>query len=208
MWGRSTIVGLSMERSFFMLKNYELLYILHPDLEGSSDKITEKVTGFITKAEGEVTGHEDWGKRKLAYKIAKNDFGVYVLINFTIPSVNLPQVEHDLGLSEEIMRFMVVALPEEVAKKPSKKEKAAKKAEAKKEEAPTVKTTKKKEDKVEAAEAVETVEAVEAVEGEKVKTVKKETASKKTAAKKSEKPADDAERLKKLDEKLEEILGE
>lgn len=184
-----------------MLKNYELLYILHPDLEGSSDKITEKVTGFITKAEGEVTNHEDWGKRKLAYRIAKNDFGVYVLINFTLPSVNLPSVENDLRLSEEIMRFMIVVLPEEVEIKSQKKPKAVK-GETKADEKPKA----KKEVAPEVAEEP-VVEEVKAEKPKAVKAKKTETAEKKTT-KKAEKPADDEERLKKLDEKLEEILGE
>lgn len=204
-----------------MLKNYELLYILHPDLEGSSDKISEKVASFITKSGGEVTNQEDWGKRKLAYPISKNDFGVYVLVNFTVESEKLPEIEHDLGLSEEVMRFMVVILPEivESKKKSDKKAKAQEKASAKEEkkeekpakvveekESPVAEEIKEEKPKKVTKKATPKAEKTEEV-AETPKAEEKPKAKK--ATKKAEKPeAEEKERLKKLDEKLEEILGE
>lgn len=185
-----------------MQKNYELLYIVHPDLEGSTDKVTERVTAFIKKAGGEIASQEDWGKRKLAYKLAKNDYGVYVLVNFSVDSVKLHEVERDLRLSEEVLRSMIVAVPElkEVKVKPKKEKKEAEKVKAEEpasiivsdEEAKPVKKTTAK------AKTVAT----------KDEPVKEKTAAKKTPAKKPAKKAeaDEAERLKKLDEKLDELL--
>lgn len=192
-----------------MLKNYELMYILHPDLEGSSDKINEKVAGFIKKAEGEITNQEDWGKRKLAYRIAKNDFGVYVLVNFTMPSEKLPEIERDLRLSEEVIRFIVVTLPE-VRKE--RKVRTRDKKDVKKPEIEEVKTTK-------TVETKETPVVEEKIEKKEKETVAKKTTEKKKAptkaaiekaekATKKEEAATEKERMKKLDEKLEEILGE
>jgi small subunit ribosomal protein S6 len=186
-----------------MLKNYELLYIVHPDLEGSTDKVNEKVAGFIKKVGGEITSQEDWGKRKLAYKIAKNDFGVYVLVNFSAESSNLHEIERDLRLSEEIMRSMVTAAIEESeveAKKPTKK--TEKKAETKKEEPASIIVTDEEEKPKKATKkAAEKTEAVaEEVKEEKAKPAKK------AAVKKAENPEDEAERLKKIDEKLDELL--
>ncbi len=188
-----------------MQKNYELLYIVHPDLEGSIEKITEKVAGFITKAGGKITSSEDLGKRKLAYKIAKNDFGIYSLVYFDIESVNLKDVERDLRLSEEIMRSMVVAVPVVSPVTLAKRKPRLKKEEmeAKKdapasiivaEEKPEKKVTKKA-DKAEVAK-----EAVAEVAEEKV--------AKKAAPKKTAKAVEkeEKERLKKLDDKLEELL--
>jgi small subunit ribosomal protein S6 len=180
-----------------MLKNYELLYILHPDLEGSSDKVSEKVSNFIKKADGEVTNQEDWGKRKLAYKIAKNDFGVYVLVNFTLPSEKLPEIERDLRLSEEIIRFLVVALPEEKEIK-EEKPKRAKKTEDKPVEQET-ETGKEKPAKEEKAVKKPAKKAAEKTEKAPVKVEKKT---------KKEEAETEKERMKKLDEKLEEILGD
>jgi small subunit ribosomal protein S6 len=194
-----------------MLKNYELLYLVHPDLEGSTDKVSEKVAGFISKVDGEITNQEDWGKRKLAYPVAKNDFGVYILVNFTAESGKVPQVENNLKLSEEILRFMVVAIPEAKEPKPRKEKKEAKPKAEKPAEKEEVKAEVKKEKP-----------AKEEPKEDKVEEKPKKAAAKKTVKKeekpaKEEKPkkkvekegkAEEAERMKKLDEKLEQILGE
>lgn len=189
-----------------MLKNYELLYIIHPDLEGSSEKVTEKVAGFIKKDGGEVKSQEDWGKRKLAYKIAKNDFGVYVLVYFATDSSNLPKIERDLKLSEEIVRSMITVLPE--IKESTKAKKKAKKET--KSETPKVETTKKEdvvvEEKAEEQKAEET--PAEAPKAKKTTKKTEEKAEKKPAKKEKteDDKAKDEERLKKLDEKLDELL--
>jgi len=188
-----------------MQKNYELLYIVHPDLEGQTEKVTEKVTGFITKAGGKVTTQEDWGKRKLAYPIAKNNFGVYVLLTFTVEPTQLHEVERDLRLSEEIMRAMVVVVPDvkEIVAKP-KKEKAVAKAEKTEEPANIIEKPKAKVAKTEKAEEVSVV----AEEVAEKKAPAKKAAAKKAAPKKAAKTeeVDEAARLKKLDEKLDELL--
>jgi len=197
-----------------MQKNYELLYIVHPDLEGSTEKVTEKVAGFIKKAGGEITGSEDWGKRKLAYKIAKNEFGVYALVNFSIDSMELHLVERDLHLSEEILRSMIVVVPDvkEIILKP-RKEKAEDAEEAKTEEPASIIVAEEKPANIIVAE--EKPKKKPAVKKTAAKTeTKAEVAEKKPVVKKAAAPkkpakngeADEAERLKKLDEKLDELL--
>lgn len=186
-----------------MQKNYELLYIVHPDLEGSTEKVTDKVVASITKAEGKVTNQEDWGKRKLAYKIAKNDFGVYVLINFTVDSEKLHLVERDIRLSEEIMRSMIVAVPD-IKELVPRREKPAE-VEEKVEEPASIIVAEEKPAKKIVKKATEKAE--KDVE-EKASVVEKKAAPKKAAVKKPTKSAeaDEKERLKKLDEKLDELL--
>jgi len=201
-----------------MLKSYELLYIVHPDLEGTIEKVMDKVAGFIKKADGTLLSQEDWGKRKLAYKISKNDFGVYVLVNFTMESLMLKEVERNMRLSEEIMRSIIVALPEiKENKKLVKPRLTAVEIEAKKAE----KTAKEE-------TVVSTVldEKLEAIEEKPAKKTEKESKEKKVKApvskdrielakttikktekpKKEAKPEDEKARLKKLDEKLDELL--
>ncbi len=186
-----------------MQKNYELLYIVHPDLEGSTEKVTEKVVSSITKADGKVTNQEDWGKRKLAYKIAKNDFGVYVLINFTVDSESLHLIERDIRLSEEIMRSMVVAVPD-IKELVPRREKPVE-AEVKVEEPANIIVSEEKTEKPvkKAASKAKKTESEE-----KANVVEKKPATKKSATKKPAKvaEADEKERLKKLDEKLDELL--
>ncbi|MDD5693453.1 MAG: 30S ribosomal protein S6 [Patescibacteria group bacterium] len=202
-----------------MLKSYELLYIVHPDLEGTIEKVMDKVAGFIIKADGKILSQEDWGKRKLAYKISKNDFGVYVLVIFSVESIKLKEVERNMRLSEEIMRSMIVTLPEEKeTKKPVKPRTTVTEVDDKRVE---------KVEKVAISESeIIDVEKVEKPVKKAIKITKKETKEKgiklpaakdrielaKKSVKKIEKPKKEAKpedekaRLKKLDEKLEELL--
>ncbi|MEI6266810.1 MAG: 30S ribosomal protein S6 [bacterium] len=188
-----------------MQKNYELLYIVHPDLEGSIDKVSEKVASFVAKADGKITSQDDWGKRKLAYKIAKNDFGIYSLVYFSAESEKLSNLERELMLSEEIIRSMVVAIPVISPVKAAKK--AAKK--------PRVKP----EDRVDAPSSIivnaekpkkATIEKAVEKEVKEVKgtITKEDKPAKKAAVKKTAKTEEKEEkaRLKKLDEKLDELL--
>jgi small subunit ribosomal protein S6 len=235
-----------------MLKNYELLYIVHPDLEGTTDKVMEKIAGFVTKTDGKIISQEDWGKRKLAYKIAKNDFGVYVLVQFSTESTKLREIERGLRLSEEIMRSMIITLPEEKeVKKQTKKATKPQTAEKEKitqivveekteiessddsvgpmtltvvsdssesqptesvgKEKPVAKKAVKKE-AIKAKSSEETVIAPADSVEKKPGVIKDRIEIAKKAVKKTEKPKkeakaeDEKSRLKKLDEKLEELL--
>lgn len=191
-----------------MLKNYELLYIVHPDLEGSIEKVTEKVAGFIVKTKGEIVSQEEWGKKKLAYPIAKNNFGIYVLVNFITDSTKLCDVERDLRLSEEIIRSMIVIEPEkkEIEKEPRVKKTKTEEAPASiivNEEAPTVEK---------AGESETKKEIITATEEKPKKTVRKKkevVAVTENAKEPTEENKAEAEKKRKeiLDEKLDEILG-
>ena len=101
-------------KGFLMEKNgnYELLYIVHPDLESSIDKILDRVHSYIEKRGGKVNYEENWGKRKLAYEIKKSDVGIYVLCYFSAPKENIALVEKDIRLTEEIIRYMLLSYEE------------------------------------------------------------------------------------------------
>lgn len=101
--------------------NYELLYIVHPDLEGSLDKVIEKVKGFIEKRNGKIIYKEDWGKKKLAYEINKSDAGIYILWYFEMPKEMISKLEKDLKITEEVMRFMILKIEDKPKRIENKK---------------------------------------------------------------------------------------
>lgn len=180
------------KKGLFFMGKYELLYIVHPDLESSIDKIIERVKASISDKGGKITYEENWGKRKLAYKIAKSETGIYILLYFEAPKESLEKIERDIRLIEEIIRFMVVAKEEKIAKpKAAKLEKTEKEV-----------TAKKEKEKQAGEKGEEKVISKAKVEKPKPK--------KKTEKKPAEKPAEESEeeRMKKLDEKLGAILGE
>ncbi len=117
---------------------YEILYIVHPDLEASIDKITDRVRAFIEDRGGKITYEENWGKRKLAYEIRKSEVGIYLLWYFEVPAENLAKIERDLRLTEEVIRYMILAKREEVKTAPKTKKEVVAKTKTVKKEKPTV----------------------------------------------------------------------
>jgi small subunit ribosomal protein S6 len=109
--------------------NYELLFIVHPDLENSIENVLDKFRSHIEKRGAKITYEENWGKRKLAYEIKKCDVGIYVLWFIGAPNSALAKIEKDIRLSEEIIRYIIVKLEEKSTKKTERKtEKVAKKS--------------------------------------------------------------------------------
>ena len=92
------------------MRSYELMFIVHPDVDESAfNELVEKVKGWITDSSGQVEKVDLWGKRRLAYPIQKQIEGQYVLINTQLEPTYCSELEHNLGLQEPIMRFLLTA---------------------------------------------------------------------------------------------------
>jgi small subunit ribosomal protein S6 len=90
------------------MRDYELVFILHPDLDESAFKDTvEKVQGWITEAGGSVSKVDVWGKRKLAFEMRKQKEGQYVLMKTQMPSTFSATLERNLRFLEPVMRFLI-----------------------------------------------------------------------------------------------------
>lgn len=91
------------------MNNYELIYILQPELEDEGIKaVDDRVSQAIAGEQGTITGTELWGKRRLAYPIKKHFEGYYILHNVSMPPGAVRNVERQLRLSEDVLRFLVV----------------------------------------------------------------------------------------------------
>lgn len=87
---------------------YELVYIVRPTLdEQALATITEKVDKFITAAGGEIIKREDWGKRRLAFPIAKFTEGFYSVLQINLAPTAVRQLERNLKLAEDVLRYLV-----------------------------------------------------------------------------------------------------
>jgi small subunit ribosomal protein S6 len=90
------------------VRNYEIAYIADPDLDESSlTALEEKVKGWIEAAGGSVTKVDRWGKRRLAYTIKKRHDGHYVLVQAAMPNAAGAELERNLRLTEQVLRFMI-----------------------------------------------------------------------------------------------------
>lgn len=98
-----------------IMNQYELIYVTRPQLNAADlDGLTAKVNGLVEKAEGQVLASEAWGRRRLAYPIAKNDFGVYTYLNFVAPAGAPAGIEKAMGMDESFIRYMTVQLGQNV----------------------------------------------------------------------------------------------
>ncbi len=92
------------------MRSYELMFIVHPELDDSAfNEIVDKVKSWITDSGGQVENVDLWGKRTLAYPIQKQVEGQYVLINAQLEPSFCSDLEHNLGLQEPVMRFLLTA---------------------------------------------------------------------------------------------------
>lgn len=110
------------------MQQYEVAIVYHPDLEVDLSKAETRVTKIFKDNGGKVVKTDNWGKKKLAYPIAKNEHGVYVFYTVEIAPEAVSKVESTLNITDEVLRYLIVRLdPKELAKAEAAK---AEKAEA------------------------------------------------------------------------------
>ena len=91
------------------MNKYEAMYVITPELEDEAIKgIIEKYTGIITANGGEIEKVDEWGRRRLAYPINYKTEGYYVLMSFTSGPEFPKELDRILGITEGIMRSMIV----------------------------------------------------------------------------------------------------
>ena len=81
--------------------------LYHPDLEIDLEKAETRVTKIITDNGGKITKTDNWGKRKLAYPIKKQEFAVYVFYTVEMPAEGVAKVEQTFNITDEIVRFLI-----------------------------------------------------------------------------------------------------
>src|ERR1700722_15063385 len=116
------------------MNQYEIAVLYHPDLEIDLDKATNKVEKIFADNKGKVVKNDNWGKRKLAYPIKKQDYGVYVFYTVEFPAENVRKVESVLNITDEVIRFLITkpdlkAIAKAEALKAEKAKKAAERGE-------------------------------------------------------------------------------
>ena len=104
------------------MRSYELVVLLHPDLEIDVDAPIGKIEKLVTANGGKITMRDNWGKKRLAYPIKKHDFAVYVYFELDLPTEKVRDIEASLLITEEVLRHLLVSgvAPEVKAAKPAK----------------------------------------------------------------------------------------
>ena len=97
-------------------KEYETIYILRSDVDAdAAEKVQNRVAEVIAREGGRLLKVEAWGRRRLAYPVAKNKKGVYVYVKFVGKGGLVAEIERNLKLSDTVLKFQTVLTNEEIA---------------------------------------------------------------------------------------------
>ena len=118
------------------VREYELTILIHPDLESEQEKALDKVRKIIKDNKGKVVKEDNWGKKKLTYKIAKEDFAIYVYMDLELDTQSIQKISNTLNITEEVIRYLLVATDEKIKSKlaEASQRQAQREAHAKKED--------------------------------------------------------------------------
>lgn len=94
------------------MRKYELTVLIHPDLEIDLEKPLKKVRDIIANNGGTITSEDNWGKKKLAYRIRKEDFAVYVYFELEMPAEGVKKLDGTLNITDEVLRHLLVSYDE------------------------------------------------------------------------------------------------
>lgn len=120
------------------MRDYELVVLIHPDLEIDLEKPLSKVRKIITDNGGEIVKEDNWGKRRLAYRIKNEDFALYVYFDVKLPAEAVKKIQSTFNITDEILRYLLTAVdPRAIAAAKLAAEKAQEKAEREQEQVET-----------------------------------------------------------------------
>jgi len=101
-----------------MSNNYETVCVVKPDVSDDVIKaVVAKATSAIESGGGTVVKIDDWGRKRLAYPIAKKNEGHYFVIYYTSEPAVSKELERVLRLNEEVLRYQSIVLIEKKKKK-------------------------------------------------------------------------------------------
>jgi small subunit ribosomal protein S6 len=173
------------------MRHYEICFLVHPDQSEQVPAMLERYRALIEGANGAIHRLEDWGRRQLAFPIAKLHKAHYILMNIECDGATLSELEGIFRFNDAVLRHLTVSRQEAIvdqslmmkakeekdrSSRSYEERKAAEPQAAKESEAPAkeavepaeveaeAETTAKDDGEAEAAEATEAAEAAEATE--------------------------------------------
>jgi small subunit ribosomal protein S6 len=103
------------EAQILKSREYETIYILRSDVDAdTADKVQARVAEVVGRDNGKLVKVEAWGRRKLAYPVAKQKKGVYVYVKYVGRGGLVQELERNLKLQDMVLKFQTVQLNDEV----------------------------------------------------------------------------------------------
>lgn len=95
--------------------DYETVFIVRPDIDAdTSEKILARAVSAIEQTGGKLTRVESWGRRRLAYPIAKQRKGFYVYLRYLGQLGTVAELERNLRMMDTVIRHMSVLLAKDI----------------------------------------------------------------------------------------------
>jgi small subunit ribosomal protein S6 len=96
------------------MRHYEIVFLVHPDQSEQVPAMLERYRGMIEGGGGAIHRLEDWGRRQLAFPIAKLHKAHYVLMNVECDKPVLDELVGAFRFSDAVLRHLVVSMNEAV----------------------------------------------------------------------------------------------
>ena len=96
------------------MRHYEVVFIVHPDQSEQVPAMVDRYRQMVTGRSGRIHRLEDWGRRQLAYPIAKIHKAHYVLMNIECDNETLIELEQLFKFNDAVLRHLTVLMPDAV----------------------------------------------------------------------------------------------
>jgi small subunit ribosomal protein S6 len=92
------------------MRHYEICFIVHPDQSEQVPAMVERYKGIVGTRNGKVHRLEDWGRRQLAFPLAKVHKAHYVLMNIECDGETIAELEHSFRFNDAVLRHLTVKM--------------------------------------------------------------------------------------------------
>ena len=90
------------------MRHYEVVFLVHPDQSDQVPGMIERYHAMIERGNGKVHRTEDWGRRQLAFPIAKVHKAHYILFNIEVDQSVLEELESAFRFNDAVIRSLIV----------------------------------------------------------------------------------------------------
>ena len=90
------------------MRHYEIIFLVHPDQSDQVPGMIERYQGVIERGNGVVHRTEDWGRRQLAYPIAKIHKAHYILMNVEVGQEAIDELESAFRFNDAVIRNLII----------------------------------------------------------------------------------------------------
>lgn len=90
------------------MRHYEVVFLVHPDQSDQVPGMIERYQSLVERWAGKVHRLEDWGRRQLAYPIAKMHKAHYVLLNIEVSQEGLAELQTAFKFNDAVLRNLII----------------------------------------------------------------------------------------------------